>query len=261
MPEKTPGKMPGKMPGLVIIGLALAGCGSPAPPAADSAQGAGPAAAPGMAATAGSPPAAAAPQAAAAPTGGGAFADRSGQLVNPDESTMVLLYYDLAGIPLALDRWVETDSRVQLAPAIDKAGQRTAVKAELDAAAAAVRGIGVLRVTMAANLSDYDPTYGEFTVQALAPSSVLTYSAFGQKVEVGFDNGLVAQTWKVPAAEAQAVRDRIGPIRSVSADVLLRITGVQPGPGGGRISTVVAEYELRNDQGGATLARIQVPQQ
>jgi hypothetical protein len=57
------------------------------------------------------------------------------------------------------------------------------------------------------------------------------------------------------------VRDRIGPIRSVSADVLLRITGVQPGPGGGRISTAVAEYELRNDQGGATLARIQVPQQ
>ncbi|GMU75534.1 MAG: hypothetical protein AMXMBFR45_10250 [Gammaproteobacteria bacterium] len=63
------------------------------------------------------------------------------------------------------------------------------------------------------------------------------------------------------AAEAQAVRDRIGPIRNVSADVLLRITGVQPGPGGGRISTVVADYELRNNQDGTTLARVRVSQQ
>lgn len=253
--------MSAKLPGLVIVALVLAACGKPAPPATESAPGASPAAAPGGVAAAASAPAAAAPQASAAPTGGGAFADRSGQLVNPDESSMVLLYYDLAGIPLPIDRWVEADSRVQFAPAIDKAGQRAAVKAELEAAAAAVRGVGVLRVTLGANLSDYDPSYGEFTVQALAPSSVVTYSALGQKVEVGFDNGLTAQTWKVPAAEAQAVRDRIGPIRNVSADVLLRITGVQPGPGGGRISTVVADYELRNNQDGTTLARVRVPQQ
>lgn len=253
-----------RLSGLAILACAMAGCGNPAPPAAAPGPGATAADAAAVAAPAAGAPgssAAAAPQAPAALTGGGAFASRSGQLVNPDESTMVLLYYDLAGLPLPLDRWVEDDNRVKLAPAIDKAAQRVAVRAELEAAAAAVRGAGLLRVTMAANLSDYDPTYGEFTVRALAPSSLVTYSAFGQKVDVGFDNGLVAQTWKVPAAEAQGVRDRIGPYANVSADVLLRITGVQPGPGGGRITTSVAEYELRNDQAGATLARIQVPQQ
>ncbi len=250
--------------GLAAAALLLSGCGKSTPPDAgapstQSAQSAaqGTTAPPATpAAASGGATAAAAPT----PSGSGAFAGRTGQLVNPDESTMVFLYYDLAGIPPPIDRWVEDDSRVKMAPAIDKAATRTAVRAELEAAPAAVRGVGVIRVTMGANLSEYDPTYGEFTVRALAPSSVLAFSALGQKVEVGFDNGLQAQTWKVPAEEAQAIRDKIGYARNVSVDALLGITGVQPGPGGGRISTRVIEYELRESTSGATLARVQVAQ-
>ena len=80
-------------------------------------------------AEAGAAPAAAAPP----PSGSGAFAGRTGQLVNPDESTMVFLYYDLAGIQPPIDRWVEDDNRVRMAPAIDKAATRATVRAELEA--------------------------------------------------------------------------------------------------------------------------------
>ena len=65
----------------------------------------------------------------------------------------------------------------------------------------------------------------------------------------------------MPAGEAQAIRDKIGYTRNVSVDALLGITGVQPGPGGGRISANVLEYELREETSGATLARVRVAQQ
>ena len=133
----------------------------------------------------------------------GEFANRKGELQNPDDSTVVFLYYDLSGMKPPIADWVEQDSRVQYAPGIDKPARRTAVKSELESAAAAVRGMGLLRLSMNANLSEYDPSYSEFTVRALAPSSIVTYSALGQKVSVSFRNGRTAQIWRVPAAEAQ----------------------------------------------------------
>ncbi|MEZ5565182.1 MAG: hypothetical protein R3F24_06525 [Gammaproteobacteria bacterium] len=190
----------------------------------------------------------------------GTFEGRTGELVNPDNSTMVFLYYDLAGIPPPMDNWVEGDSRVQYAPGPEKAANRKTVKAELESAAASVHGIGVLHLSMSANLSDYDPTYGEFTVQALSPSQEVEFQALGQKVSLRFANGRVAQIWKVPAAESQAIRDKIGRSRNVSMDVTLNILGVLPAPGGGVISTNVVDYELRDNQSGSVLARVQVPQ-
>ncbi len=111
---------------------------------------------------------------------------------------------------------------------------------------------------MNANLSDYDPSYGEFTVRALAPSSVVDFNALGQKVAINFTNGRTAQIWRVPQAESQAVRDKIGYAGNVEIDVLVRIANVLPGPGGGTISTEVVEYELRETQHGAVIVRVQV---
>jgi hypothetical protein len=199
---------------------------------------------------------------AAAPSAtGGAFADRKGELLNPDDSTIVFLYYDLSGMKPPIADWVEQDSRVQYAPGLDKAARRDAVKKELEAAAAAVRGMGMLRLSMNANLSEYDPSYSEFQVRALAPSSVVTYSALGQKVSLNFRNGRTAQIWRVPAAEAQTIRDKIGSFgANVGLDVLLRIAEVQPGPGGGTLATDVLEYEMREQRSGMTIARVQVAQ-
>lgn len=204
-----------------------------------------------------SAPAAAATAPAGPATGLGG---RTGELVNPDNNAMVFLYYDLAGIPPPIDRWVEDDSRVKYGPAIDKASQRVAVRAELEAGIAAVKGAGVIRLSLSnANLSDYDPTYGEFTVRALSPSSVVPFDALGQKVSLRFGNGKYAQIWRVPAAEAQGIRDKLSMAGNVELDVLLAITSVVPGPSGGTITANVVEYELREARGGTTLARVQMP--
>lgn len=191
-------------------------------------------------------------------TTAGAFVRRTRELLNPDAAAMVFLYYDLAGLTPPIEMWVEEDGRVKYAPGLEKASRRAALKAELQAGAAAVRDVGALRISMNANLSEYDPTYEEFAVRALAPSSVVTYDAFGQKVELRFGNGRHAQIWRVPAAQAQLIRDKIGYVHGVSLDVLLRITDVQPGSGGGTLTTEVLEYELQQSQSGMTLARVQV---
>jgi len=183
---------------------------------------------------------------------------RTGELVNPDGSAMVLLYYDMAGVAPPIDRWVEADSRVAYVKPIEKPAARALVRAELEAAAAAVRGIGVLRLTLSANLSEYDPSYGEFTLRALSPSSVVSFDAFQQKVELRFGNGLEAQTWKVAPEDSQLIRDTLGPMAAATADVLLVITSVQPAPGGGSFTADVVEYELRDDRSGNLLARVRV---
>lgn len=190
-----------------------------------------------------------------------AIQGRTGELVNPDHSTVVLLYYDLAHLTAPIDRWVEEDSRVLHAKPIDKAGLRASVRAELESAAAAVRGIGFIRLSMQANLSDYDPSYGEFTVRAFAPSSTVSFKAFGQDVSLRFGNGRIAQIWRVPPDQAQAIRDKLGYFHGVSLDALLRITAVQPAPGGGTLITEVVEYEMRDAQRGLTIGRVQVAQQ
>ncbi|MDH5254314.1 MAG: hypothetical protein OEW72_00220 [Gammaproteobacteria bacterium] len=236
-----------------------AGSGGPGP-AEESLPRAAPApgAAPPGAAPADAGPAPAAAPAAAGPVQG--LDGRTGELVNPDNNAMVFLYYDLTGIAPPIDRWVEEDSRVKFVPALDKPAARTAVRAELEAGVAAVKGAGVIRLSLNnANLSDYDPTYGEFTVRALSPSSVVAFDALGQKVSIRFGNGKYAQIWRVPPAEAQAVRDRVPLGTNVELDVLLAIKSVVPGPAGGTITADVVEYEMRETRTGTTLARVQMP--
>lgn len=251
----------------VALTLFVAACGGGSEPPA------------GTAGPAGSPPEAAAPAAGAAPgapSAGGVAAPGAGstptpgmagrttaELLNPDNETMVFLYYDLTGNAPPVDSWVEKDNRVNFAPAIEKAALRQQVRAEIEAGLAAVRGAGLIRLSVQnANLSDYDPTYGEFTVRAIAPSSEITFSAFGQQVAIRFANGRTAQIWKVPAAEAQAIRDKItggtGYFGNVEIELLLGIRSVQPGPGGGTIITDVLEYELRESRTGTTITRMKL---
>jgi hypothetical protein len=186
--------------------------------------------------------------------------NRSGELLNPEASTVVMLYHDLAGIAPPMDRWVDGDHRVTVARPADKPAARAAVRAELESGMAAVRGVGTLRLTLNANLSDYDPNYGEFTVRALAPSSVVEFKALGHEVGLRFANARAAQLWRVPADQAQSVRDRIG-YGEVTADVLLQIQSVHAAPEGGTITNNVIEYELRETRGGTVLGRVQLANQ
>jgi hypothetical protein len=233
---------------LLTVAVLLAGCGrGQTPPAAGA-----PSAIAGATTNPPVAPRVAVATAAAGPVG---LPGRSREVVNPDNSTMVFLYFDLAGLKPPVDDWVESDNRVRSAAPADKAARRAAVRAEFESGIAAAHGIGRIRVSLGdANLSDYDPAYGEFTVRALAPSSELSCDALGQKVATRFANGETAQLWRVPADQAQAVRDRTSG-RRVGLDAVLRVTGVQPGPGGGAVITEIEEYTLRA-QDGSTLARI-----
>lgn len=182
---------------------------------------------------------------------------RDAELVNPDQATMVLLYFDLAGISPPIEQWLDEDMRVRMAPANEKPAVRDLVRREFEAGVAGVKKVGSLRFTLQANLSAYDPTYGEFTVRALAPSSVLEFRSFGHQVTLKFGNARAAQVWRVPATEAQAVRDRLGFANDASIDAQLRIRDVHAAPDGGSITTDVLEYELRENRGGTLLGRVQ----
>jgi hypothetical protein len=147
---------------------------------------------------------------------------------------------------------------VMTAEPVQKAPRRQATQEKLTAAAAAVQHVGLIRLSMYANLSAYDPTYSEYTIGALAPSSQIPFQAFRETVSVQFANAQQAQRWSVPAAEAQATQDRVGSKGLVYIDVLVRAKSVQPGSGGGVITGDVVEYELKNSQTGAILARKKV---
>jgi len=231
--------------------LGLAGCGqSPATASAGGAQAAVTADA--------SAHAAIEPVADTTPADVGGLAGRTGELTDPDNLTMVFLYYDLAGIAPPIDQWVEEDSRVNYARGADKAARRKTVKAEFDAGLAAVHGVGVIHLAANADLSPYDPTYGEFTVGALSPGAAYTFKAQGQTVSLKFDNGLAAQSWSVPKEQAQAIADKVGN-DTLTLDATLKIRQTFPGSGGGTIVAHVVSWNLRDARNGATLARAQVP--
>ncbi len=235
---------------LTVLAAGLAACGkSPAAPAPS-----GKGAATSNAAIA----AETAQPAAAADADATGLAARTGELSNPDNPTMVFLYYDLAGIAPPIGQWVEQDNRVRFARGADKATQRKTVTAEFEAGMAAVRGVGVLHLTVNAGLSEYDPGYAEFTIGAFAPSAVYEFRTLGQEVALKFDNGLAAQSWSVPKARAQAIVDRIGN-DPLSLDTTLKIHQVLPGPGGGTLVAHIVSWNLRDTRDGTTIARAQVP--
>lgn len=245
----------------VLACLALAACnaGRQAPSAAEGAGAAASAAGTPAAQPASVPQAGDTARAPAAAPKRPPLDGRTGELVNPDDSTMVLLYFDVAGMTPPVDTWVEQDGRVMYAQGPDKAAMRSSVRQELEAGAAAVQGVGRLRLSLQnANVSRYDPAYGEFTIGAFAPSSVISYSAFRQNVELRFGNGRTAQIWRVPADEAQAISDRMGAYGNARVDVLLEITGAQPAMSGGALVADILEFELRENRDGTTIARVQV---
>ncbi len=188
-----------------------------------------------------------------------ALPGRTEELTQPDEAALVFLYYGLAQIPLPFDAVIQRDSRVAMAQPADKAAMRDQVRAELTAGLRAVERVGRLRMPLNADLSHYDSSYQEFTVGAFSPSSVFTFQAFGEKVQLKFRNAREAQTWQVAADEAQGIRDKLG-YSGATVDALLNIVDVLPAPGGGVIVADVIEYDVRSYRGGQRLGRVQVMQ-
>ncbi|HEY8539574.1 MAG TPA: hypothetical protein VIL28_11960 [Steroidobacteraceae bacterium] len=170
---------------------------------------------------------------------------------------MVFLYYDLAKLPPPIEQWVERDTRVLVARPADKPAERERVRAELTAGLQSVANVGLLRMSFSANLTDYDPTYQEFTVRAFAPSSLFEFKALDQRIQVKFTNAVDAQSWSVPPDQAQSIRDRLT-YDYAKVDALLRIVDVQSLPRDGVINTKVLSYEIRSARGGQLLGRVEL---
>lgn len=185
------------------------------------------------------------------------FAGRTAELAQPDAAAMVFLYYDLAKLPPPIEQWVERDTRVLVARPADKPAERERVRAELTAGLQSVANVGLLRMSFSANLTDYDPAYQEFTVRAFAPSSLFEFKALDQRIQVKFTNAVDAQSWSVPADQAQSIRDRLT-YDYAKVDALLRIVDVQSLPRGGVINTEVLSYEIRSARGGQLLGRVEL---
>lgn len=196
------------------------------------------------------------PQAStSAPSAG--LAGRTGELVNPDEQTMIFLYYDLAGLTPPVETWIAEDSDVRYGDPASKPARREELRAAYAAAQARVKGVGRLRLTVRSNLSDYDPTNGEFIVQALAPGSTYGFRAFSRRVTLRLGNGEIAQRWVVPAAQAQTIVDKVRYLSDAEVDMLVQITDVQPGSDGGSLTAQVLSYEVR-DRSAGVLGRVEV---
>jgi hypothetical protein len=264
-----PGKLLPLVPALLVATLAACGdaqqTASPAasdaavaPAAQPAATAAQPAAQPAVSATS---PAVNTPPQSAQSKPGLDMSLRTNELLNPDDTSIVFLFQDLAGLTPQFDQWVEKDNRVRNGDPRERAALRETVKAELQAASAAVSDIGLLRLSLqSASLSKYDPTYGEFIIGALAPSSVIEYKAFDQKINLKFANGRNAQLWKVSPEEGQAIDDRVASSGNPKLEVLVQIKSVVPAPGGGSIMADVVEYELRDSRDDTTIGRVKVAQ-
>jgi hypothetical protein len=239
---------------LVIAGLLLVtACGKgtegggSTPPAADASG----TATPGVVeAAAGDAPAATESASAAS------LAGRTRTLSNPDDFTMVLLYYSLSGAKPSVDKWIEDDATVRYAPPADRDGARKALRQKIEAGLAAAHDVGLVRLTMDANLSDFDPSYNEYTIRAISPSSVVYFKSFGEQVSVKFDNAEKAQRWSIDPKEAQSIRDRVQYGSGATIELLARITGTTPDASAGTINTTIISYELKAHRDGSTLARV-----
>lgn len=194
------------------------------------------------------------PLATGAPTAN--LAGRTREVGNPDDFTMVLLSYSLSGATPPIDKWIEGDTSVRFAQPIDREAARNALRQKIDAGLAAARDIGLIRLTMDADLSDFDPSYNEYTIRALAPSSMVTFRTFDEQVSVTFNNAEQAQRWSIDPRQAQLIRDKVQYGSGATIEMLLRISGSTPNGGAGTITTTVLSYELRSHRDGTTLARV-----
>jgi hypothetical protein len=187
---------------------------------------------------------------------------RSRTVINPSAAEIVMLYYSLAGTRPPIERWVEQNYRLTGASAPDKAQIRADMRAELEALAASVGDVGHLRISLRdANLSTYDPAYGEFTIGALSPGSTIPFQEYGQKIGIRLDNAHIAQIWKIDPDRAREVLDKLGTYPRASIEVVLDVIDAVPSPNGGTITARIAEYEIHDArERGVRIVRNTVPE-
>jgi len=202
------------------------------------------------------PPAAAA-QGTVAPGSAAGASSPPREIIAPDDETIVWIFLARAGVTPPIAEWARAHVRSQgytYDPPVNEFNRQEYIDAaarDLQARFDATRDVGIVTLNVRARLSEYDPGYGEFYIDAFAPGHYLTFQALGQEVAVKPTNATAAYTWKVPPEQARLIAERLGSYRSVTITARLELQDALRGAKGGSINARILTYAILDEKGRA----------
>tara|TARA_Y100001933_G_scaffold264768_1_gene332440 strand:- start:10894 stop:11547 length:654 start_codon:yes stop_codon:yes gene_type:complete len=198
-------------------------------------------------------------------------AERNGVVADPDSFDVRRIYLDWsgedAGLDGSADRLVPPIGGTRSGTPVNEFNRASMVAAErqrLEALLSERRGIGTLVTNIGGTLSDYDPGYGEFYVDAFAPGSRFSFPMHadqhaeralpGLHVTLELENALDAYVWQVASDQAAkliaTLEDEGNASRRVIARTTVRLTGAEKDAGmNRRLIGRITSYTLRTPEG------------
>ena len=187
---------------------------------------------------------------------------RNGLIVDPNDIDVLMIYYDWIGQTPPFAKWAEQESKVSTADEFRKEKNASDVVNSLSSTFASVKGTGILRVNISSQLSEYDPTYGEYYIESFSPGHSPFFSKYGEHITVDFRNAADAYAWKISAADARKVLDR-NEGRSITVVAELKLRAARPsGDDGGILIADILRYTIHSGglHGRGVLGSVEVPQ-
>ena len=245
--------------GALFLAWLLGGCDRPTA-SKDPSSAAAPATPPTVSSTAVSDHLAAAPPPAPAPAPAAPVSARTKVVADPSELDVLMVFYDWLGQEPPVSKWAEQEWKVRSSDEFRKAGNQAEVENNLRSMFSSLKDTGTVKVNINAQLSEYDPKYGEYYIDAFAPGHSLQFGKYNEQVQIQVLNASDAYAWKLAAADAQRVLER-NRMRMVTIGAELKIRGARrSGDDGGILSVDVVRYSVNAGLNGVgALGSVDVP--
>lgn len=187
---------------------------------------------------------------------------RLGQSVlnNPSDPQFAMAYYQIAAMPMPLDRWASQDNRVTSSNEFDRPEVLATVKQELSAAAAAVDGVGFVKINTDMSFGEYDHDALGYRLSGIENDRYYHWNYRGGQYRLTMENGDEARLWRLPPADARAILERV-PNRYVSVVLTFKIVDAVPDGSGGILKGRIVSYDIyTRDRGNSVkLGTVAVP--
>ncbi|TDR46472.1 hypothetical protein DFR29_1033 [Tahibacter aquaticus] len=176
----------------------------------------------------------------------------TGTLSYPDDFQIELLVDRILGRNPPFDDWAAAAvSRREADEFTDRERLLAEARKPFEAMFAATADIGVLRLRLRSQFSQYDADRKIYYLTAFSPGNTLTFRSgkySGEQVTLQLDNLSQAQAWPMEPAAAQALLKR-HPGRTVSLDVTVDLTGAQMRSSGPQLNGRIRTFDIHgNDQ-------------
>lgn len=173
------------------------------------------------------------------------------ELAHPEDLQMVLLGYRLEGRQPPIEEWAAAQHRVTSANEFERAGVLAEERERLQAVYDGTEGVGLLRLSVDARISEYDGSRGGYYLDAFTPGSVFHFSARPapnpfreEKIGLRIDNPGELNFWMLEPAAAQDVLARNNGQRHVTLDSRFRITDISRRSDGPVLSATLLGYTI-----------------